>query len=192
MTQPTKQIIEALLFASAEPLSAARLKGASGKDQNSVRAAIDELRAEYESQERAFMVQEVAGGFQLVTRPQYADAIERLNRQREQSRLSPAAMETLAIIAYKQPVGRAEIESIRGVQSGQLLRALMEKGLVRIAGRQETLGRPLLYGTSNRFLQTLGLSSIGELPKPEEMAAARETPQQKRDTGEPQSVPERT
>ncbi len=182
MAQSTKQIVEALLFASAEPLSVARLKAASGTDQNSVRAALDELRAEYESQERAFTVQEVAGGFHLVTRPQYAEAIERLNRQREQSKLSPATMETLAIIAYKQPIGRAEIESIRGVQSGQLLRALMEKGLVRIAGRQETLGRPLLYGTSNRFLQTLGLSAISELPKPEEMAGAKEPAQQKTDS----------
>lgn len=179
MAQSSKQIVEALLFASPEPLSLAMLKHAGGIDLDAARAAVEELRAEYEAQGRAFVVQEVAGGFHLVTRPQYAEVIERLNRQREQSKLSPAALETLSIVAYKQPIGRAEIESIRGVQSGQLLRALMEKGLVRIAGRQKTLGRPLLYATTNRFLQMLGLTSLEELPKLEELAGAKETPQEK-------------
>ncbi|MDQ7778767.1 MAG: SMC-Scp complex subunit ScpB [Planctomycetota bacterium] len=169
MDQSVKQQVEALLFASSEPISLSRLKDVAGCEPAAVRIALDELRSEYDSQQRAFALQELAGGFQLITRPEYSELILKLEQRHAQGKLSPAAMETLSIVAYKQPIGRAEIESIRGVQSGQILRALMEKGLVRPVGRQETLGRPLLYGTTNRFMQSLGFASLSELPRIEEL-----------------------
>ena len=163
---PLKTIVEAILFASDQPVSADRLADAAGEDVTvgMVKKAVEELMADYDATGRAFTIEEVAGGYQLFTRPEYNKYLKPLVRARQQARLTQAALETLAIIAYKQPVARAEVEDIRGVACGDMIRALMEKGLVRIAGRSEQIGRALLYGTTKKFLQAFGLSSVKDLP----------------------------
>ena len=165
-----KRQVEALLFASDEPLSVRKLGALLEEcESGDIRKALEELRGEYESSERAWSLQEIAGGFQLLTRPLYADTISRLRKAKSDRKLSNAAMETLAIVAYKQPIRRADLEAIRGVQSGELLRALMEKDLVRIVGRDTVPGAPVLYGTTKNFLDVCGLNSLKDLPKPEEV-----------------------
>jgi len=168
---PLKTIIEAILFASDQPVSADRLADAAGEDitVGMVKKCVEELLADYDAQGRAFTIEEVAGGYQLFTRPEYNKYLKPLVRARQQARLTQAALETLAIIAYKQPVARAEVEDIRGVTCGDMIRALMEKGLVRIAGRSEQIGRALLYGTTKKFLQAFGLSSIKDLPSDKQL-----------------------
>lgn len=164
------RMVEALLFASQAPLSAAELARADeGLDEERVEEALAELRAEYEREERAFGLFEVAGGWQLLTRPEFAPVLERFDTVPAASRLSAPALETLAIIAYRQPVGRAEVEEIRGVGAGGVLRTLLERDLVEVVGRGEGLGRPLLYGTTHYFLQHFGFRSIADLPRPEEL-----------------------
>lgn len=163
-------MVEALLFASQSPLSAADLARADeGLDEEGVEAALADLRAEYEREERAFGLYEVAAGWQLLTRPEFAPVLERFDSVPTSSRLSAPALETLAIIAYRQPVGRAEVEEIRGVGAGGVLKTLLERDLVEVVGRGEGLGRPLLYGTSSFFLQHFGFRSIDDLPRPEEL-----------------------
>jgi segregation and condensation protein B len=168
---PLKTIIEAILFASDQPVSADRLADAAGENVavGMVKKAVEELLADYDAQGRAFTIEEVAGGYQLFTRPEYNKYLKPLLRARQQARLTQAALETLAIIAYKQPVARAEVEDIRGVACGDMIRALMEKGLVRIAGRSEQIGRALLYGTTKKFLQAFGLSSVKDLPSDKQL-----------------------
>jgi len=163
---PLKTIIEAILLATDQPVSADRLADAAGEGATVglVKKAVEELLADYDAQGRAFTIEEVAGGYQLFTRPEYNKYLKPLLRAHQQARLTQAALETLAIIAYKQPVPRVEVEDIRGVACGDMIRALMEKGLVRIAGRSEQLGRPLLYGTTKKFLQAFGLGSVKDLP----------------------------
>jgi len=163
---PLKTIVEALLFASDEPVPVERLADAAGEDVtvDQVRQAVGDLVQEYDATGRAFTVEEIAGGFQLFTRPEHNKYLKKLLRARQQARFTQAALETLAIIAYKQPIMRAEIEDIRGVACGDMIRTLMEKGLVRIAGRSEQLGRALLYGTTKKFLQVFGLGSVKDLP----------------------------
>ena len=169
--KPLKTIIEAILFASDQPVSADRLADAAGEDVTvgMVKKCVEELLADYDAQGRAFTIEEVAGGYQLFTRPEYNKYLKPLVRARQQARLTQAALETLAIIAYKQPIARAEVEDIRGVACGDMIRALMEKGLVRIAGRSEQIGRALLYGTTKKFLQAFGLSSIKDLPSDKQL-----------------------
>ena len=164
--RPLKTIVEAMLFATEDPISAERLAEAAGEDVavGMIRDAVKELMADYDAQGRAFTIEEIAGGFQLFTRPEYNTYLKKIVRARSEARFTQAALETLAIIAYKQPVMRAEVEDIRGVACGDMIRTLMEKGLVRIAGRGEQLGRPLLYGTTKKFLQAFGLSSTKDLP----------------------------
>jgi segregation and condensation protein B len=163
-------MIEALLFASQAPLSAADLSRAEeGLDEERVEEAVAELRAEYEREGRAFGVFEVGGGFQLLTRPEYAPVLERFDTVPSAQRLSSPALETLAIIAYRQPVGRAEIEEIRGVGAGGVLKTLQERDLVEVVGRGEGLGRPLLYGTTPFFLQHFGFRTLDDLPRSEEL-----------------------
>lgn len=158
--------VEALLFAATEPLPLRRVKELLRvEDGRVVRDAIDRLSAGYEAGGRAMRVEEVAGGFQLRTRPELAPLVARMGRKVETEKLSPAALETLAIVAYRQPVLRADIEKIRGVASGEVLRALVERGLVRIAGRAELPGSPLYYGTTARFLEIFGLRDLAELPR---------------------------
>lgn len=164
------QIIEALLFASDAPLSAADLSRVDERlDEDTVEAVIQELRAEYELSERSFQIYEVGGGFQLLTRPEFVTVLERYDSVPQPSRLSAPALEVLAIIAYRQPLGRAEIEEIRGVGSSGVLRTLQERSLIEPVGRGEGLGRPLLYGTTRKFLEHFGFRSLEDLPRPDEL-----------------------
>lgn len=163
--------MEALLFASQAPLSAAELaRGDESLDEEQVERAITELRHEYEREGRAFGVFEMAGGYQLLTRPEYAPVLERFDTVPLPARLSGPALETLAIIAYRQPVGRAEIEEIRGVGAGGVLRTLQDREMVGVVGRAEGLGRPLLYGTTDRFLEHFGFRSLDDLPRADELS----------------------
>jgi len=136
-------------------------------DGTKARTLVRALNRRYDAEGSAFRVEEVAGGFELLTRPRYAPWLRRLHSTPSEVRLSAPAMETLAVVAYRQPVLRAEIEAIRGVQCGEVLRQLIERGLVRIVGRSEELGRPLLYGTTKQFLQVFGLRHLEDLPRPE-------------------------
>ncbi len=157
--------VEAALLAADEPLTTRRLAAAAGlADGNEARRLVLKLQALYDADGTAFQVQEVAGGFQLLTRPEYHRWLVRLRRTGTDLRLTAPARETLAIVAYRQPIMRADIEGIRGVHCGEILRLLMEKGLVRIAGRDNSLGRPVLYGTTKKFLQVFGLKSLRDLP----------------------------
>lgn len=163
-----KRALEAVLFACDEPITLAKLKDVlADRGADEIKEALSQLRADYES--RAFSLEEIAGGWQLLTRPQYADIIGRLKKSKADRKLSAAALETLAIIAYKQPIKRVDIEAIRGAASGELVRALMERSLVKIAGREDVPGAPLQYGTTKEFLETFGLNSLEDLPRPEEV-----------------------
>ena len=164
------QIIESLLFASEAPLSAADLSRVDERlDEDTVEAVVEELRAEYELSERSFQIYEVAGGYQLLTRPEFVSVLERYDSVPQPSRLSAPALEVLAIIAYRQPLDRAEIEDIRGVGSSGVLRTLQERGLIESVARGEGLGRPLLYGTTKKFLEHCGFRSLEDLPRPDEL-----------------------
>jgi segregation and condensation protein B len=134
-----------------------------------LRQVIEELKEEYAGQRRAFTVEETAGGFQLMTLPEFHPWVGKLREDEHETTLSQAALETLAIVAYKQPITRADIEDVRGVQSGYILRSLIERGLVRVTGRSDQLGHPLLYGTSKRFLDAFGLASLEALPTLDEL-----------------------
>jgi segregation and condensation protein B len=167
----TSRIVEAVLFASEAPLAPAEIaRAAEGLDAAAVEAAIEELRREYEAEDRAFQIYRLGDGYQVLTRPEYAPYLERFDAVPKSGRLSQAALETLAIVAYRQPVSRVEIDEIRGVNSGPVLRTLQERGLIEVVGRAEGLGRPLLYGTTRRFLEHFGLRSLEDLPRPEDLA----------------------
>ena len=133
-----------------------------------IRRAIKELNEQYIESDRSFRVEQVAGGYQLLTMPEFGDVLKKLHQREVDAKLSKAALETLAIIAYKQPILRADIEAIRGVACGETIRSLMEKHLVKIAGRAEIPGRPILYGTTKRFLELFGLNSLKDLPQGDE------------------------
>jgi len=162
-----KRVLEALLMATDQPVAAARLARilGGGVDVRKVRKLIGAMKQEYDEQKRAYQIEEIAEGFQILTRPEFRDWIMKLRKSRQEERLTPSAVETLAIVAFKQPVLRVEIDDIRGVHCGPLLRGLIEKSLVKIVGRQNVPGRPLLYGTTRRFLEYFGLRSIKDLPK---------------------------
>lgn len=167
----TTRIVEALLFASETPLTPGEIARASDTlDAAAVESAIEELRGEYERDERAVQIYKLGDGYQILTRPEYAPYLESFDSVAKVSRLSQAALETLAIIVYRQPVSRIEIDGIRGVNSGPVLRTLQERELIEVVGRAEGLGRPLLYGTSARFLEHFGLGSLKDLPQPEDLA----------------------
>jgi segregation and condensation protein B len=167
---PLVQVLEAILFSTDIPLSAGKLAEIVGIDSTKpVKQTIEELNKSYEERQAAYRIEERAGGFQLLTLPQYAQYVERLARKKDEGRLSPAALETLAIVAYKQPLTRATVESIRGVMCGEVLRALMEHNLVKIVGRAVEIGRPMLYGTTRYFLEVFGLASLRDLPKAESL-----------------------
>lgn len=177
--------LEAVLFLAREPLNTRRLAQlANLADGTEARTLIGRLNRIYDNQQTAFRAEEVAGGFQLLSRPKYSPWLRRLHQTPVETRLSSPAMETLAVVAYRQPVLRAQIESIRGVQCGEMLRQLMERELVRIAGRSEELGRPFLYGTTKRFLQVFGLRHLDELPRAEmlRLEAKQNSPSTVQDT----------
>jgi len=147
--------LEAALILADEPLPARRLADVVGlADAAEARKFLDRLKQLYDLDGSAFQIEEIAGGYQLLTRPRFHPWLARLKRTGHELRLTPAALETLAVIAYKQPIMRAEVEKVRGVGCAELIRLLMEKGLVKITGRHNSLGRPQLYGTSKKFLQT--------------------------------------
>ena len=164
-----ESVIEAVLFASDESLTAARLANITESTTKQVREHIKNLNKKYKSNHSAFRIEQIAGGFQMLTLSRYNLWLKKLLRARSETKLSPAAMETLAIIAYKQPVIRADIEAIRGVAVGEVIRSLSYKGLVKIVGRAEILGRPMLYGTTKKFLEVFGLNTLKDLPKIEEL-----------------------
>ncbi len=158
--------LEAVLFLTSEPLTSRKLAQlASLADGTQARTLIAQLNRSYDQRGRAYRVEEVAGGYQLRTRPAFSPWIRRMVGAPPEIRMSGPALETLAVVAYRQPVLRAEIEAIRGVQCGEILRQLMERGMVRIAGRADELGRPFLYGTTRNFLQVFGLRTLDELPR---------------------------
>ena len=162
-------MVEAVLFASDEPLSEARLANIVETSVKQVRQCIENLNGKYLTSNNAFRIEQIAGGYQMLTLSPYNYWLKKLLRARSDSKLSPAAVETLAIIAYKQPVMRADIEVVRGVATGEVIRTLCYKGLVKIVGRAEVLGRPMLYGTTKKFLETFGLNTLKDLPKIEEL-----------------------
>ena len=165
-----KRIIEALLFASDVPLSIDRiLKILENIKENDVINAINELNSEYENSGRSFRVCKIGGGYQLVTEPEFSKYIKSLFKSRARSRLSHAALEVLSIIAFKQPISRPEIDHIRGVSSDGVIRTLLERNLLTIAGRSDSVGRALLYRTTAEFLRHFGINDISDLPKPKEL-----------------------
>lgn len=170
---PLAAKVEALLMATERPLTAAKLAEVTDAGgQAAVRKAIEALNARYEQTGASFRVNAIAGGFQVQTLPEFDDLLSRLLQTRKDSRLSQAAIETLAIIAYRQPMLRVDIEAIRGVACGEVLRGLIEKQLVKIVGRADVLGRPMLYGTTKKFLEVFGLPGLDDLPNVEELRAA--------------------
>jgi segregation and condensation protein B len=183
---PLKQVVEAILFASQRPVSTKDLQGIlksaaesgkgdpavsvfSGVKEPALRAAIDELGADCADPSRAYELRETAAGWQLVTKPQFAPWLRQLFPEYRSARLSAPAMETLAIIAYRQPLTRADIEAIRGVAVDGVLQTLLDRGLVKIAGRAEIPGRPLLYETTQNFMDHFGLRNLDELPNVAEL-----------------------
>ena len=166
----TTQIVEALLFASDAPLTAGDIARADESlDEDAVEAAIQQLRAGYEESGRAFQIYEVAGGYQILTLPDYSPYLERFATIPQSPKLSQAALEALAVIAYRQPIDRVEIEEIRGVASSGVLRTLQDRGLIDVVGRGEGLGRPMLYGTTTKFMEHFGFRSLDDLPRSEEL-----------------------
>lgn len=168
-----KPLVEALLFGADGPLRVDRLVEVLEVERPAVVEVLRSLQAEYDEQARGFFVQEVAGGYQLRTRPEFADYLRRLGRTRP-FKFSRPALETLAIVAYRQPVTRAEIEYLRGVDSGSVLKTLLDKHLVRILGKKDVPGKPAIYGTTREFLELFGLADLAALPTLKEFSELAE------------------
>ncbi len=167
----TESVVEAILFATDSPLSAKKIAQILGVGTaGDVKKHIGRLNTSYAKTGRSFRIEEIAKGFQMLTTPAYNNWLKQVLRIREETKLSRAAMETLAIIAYKQPILRADIEAIRGVAAGEMINRLREMELVKIVGRAEEIGRPILYGTTKKFLEVFGLASLEDLPKSDEFA----------------------
>lgn len=167
------KLLEAALFASPRPIPADELEALDADaSPAAVRSALDEIREHYDVDGHGVELVELGGGWQILTRAEYTEAIERAQLAARPQRLSGAALETLAIIAYRQPIGRAEIEEIRGVAVGGVLKSLHDRGLIDVVGRAEGLGRPLLYGTTPVFLEQFALRHLDELPRADELAVA--------------------
>ncbi|HEX6576183.1 MAG TPA: SMC-Scp complex subunit ScpB [Gemmatimonadaceae bacterium] len=176
---PLAKLLEAALFSSAHPVALSDLKAMVTDAETTaedVVVALNELRHHYDDDGHGVELIEVAGGWQILTRPEYTETIERAQLAARPQRLSAAALETLAIVAYRQPIGRAEIEEIRGVGCGQMLKSLHERELIEVTGRGEGMGRPLLYGTTPAFLEQFALRHLGELPRADELAVALRNP----------------
>jgi segregation and condensation protein B len=167
-------VVEALLLSTHHPLTAGRLAELMElPGTKAIRKAIKSLNEQYEQSNRSFRIEQVAGGYQILTLPKFGEHLKRLHQKEIDSKLTKAALETLAIVAYKQPILRADLEAIRGVACGETIRSLMEKHLVKIAGRAEIPGRPILYGTTKRFLELFGLKSLKDLPASESLLAQK-------------------
>lgn len=174
---PLAQLIEAALFAAGRPLTLEELNALDPESSLAdVKTALDQLRDHYEYDGHGVEVAELGGGYQLLTRAAMAEALERARVVQRSARLTAAMLESLAVIAYRQPVGRAEIEEIRGVNSSGVLRSLQERALIEVVGRSEGMGRPLLYGTTPLFLELLGLPDLADLPRAEEFSIALHPP----------------
>ena len=168
--QARRQRLEAVLFLARQPLTTRRISQlAILEDGTEARVMIKALNEHYDQAGRSFHIKRVAGGFQLLTRPQFFDWINRIKKAPPMIRLSKSAQETLTVIAYRQPIIKADIETVRGISCGEMLRQLLEKGLVKIAGRSEDLGRPFLYATTRQFLTEFGFGSIEQLPQYENL-----------------------
>lgn len=164
------QIVEATLFASQTPLTSSEIARADEElTVSSVDEAIQVLREAYEADDRAFQIYELGDGYQVLTRPEFAPYLEKFDSVPRPPYLSAAALETLAIVVYRQPIGRIEVEEVRGVSASSVLRTLVDWELIEVVGRSDGLGRPLLYGTTSRFLDHFGLKDLSELPSPEEL-----------------------
>lgn len=162
--------VESILISTSAPQTSGKLAEWLGLPSTKpVKDAIKRLNTAYAETHRSFRIEQVGDGWQILTLPQHADLLKQVHRTKSATKLSPAAMETLAIIAYKQPILRANIEAIRGVASGEVIRGLMDRHMVKITGRAEELGRPMLYGTTKSFLETFGLATIKDLPKTDEL-----------------------
>lgn len=174
--------VESIIFSSSRPVSPGRIAetieslGHPGVCAADVDTATSRLNGVYEQTGRSFRIEHVAGGYRVMTRPEHAEVLAAFHRRQASGRLSRAAIETLAIIAYKQPITRARLEAIRGVGCGEVLRSLLERRLIAVTGRAEELGRPMLYGTTRHFLDTFGIDSIKELPSLEAMQAQAREP----------------
>jgi segregation and condensation protein B len=164
------QLVEAFIFASDVPISLDRLSTLLEQPKGQIRPVVEQLQQQYEGAERGFYLAEVAGGYQFRTVAELAPWLRKLKKDRP-PRFSQAALETLAIIAYRQPVTRAEIEYLRGVDSGGVMKTLLEKNLLRILGKKDVPGRPLIYGTSRQFLELFGLRDLADLPTLKEFTA---------------------
>jgi segregation and condensation protein B len=174
--------LEAALFVADRPLPARLLaQFAMLADAADVKQGVAELNAAYAAADAAFRIELLATGYQLLTRPEFAMWLDRVHQRHARLKLSPPAMETLAIVAYRQPLTRADVEAVRGVQAGEMLKQLMERGLVRIVGEHDSLGRPFLYGTTREFLELFGLSSTDDLP---DVSGLRQSDAQPRSTDE--------
>ncbi|HUQ46513.1 MAG TPA: SMC-Scp complex subunit ScpB [Gemmatimonadaceae bacterium] len=170
---PLAKLLEAALFASARPIPSDELVGLDPEaSRAAVAAALDEIREHYDVEGHGVELVEIGGGWQILTRAEYTEVIERAQLALRPARLSSAALETLALIAYRQPLGRAEIEEIRGVSVGSVLKSLHERGLIDVVGRGEGMGRPLHYGTTPVFLEYFALRHLDELPRADELAVA--------------------
>jgi len=170
-TEDLKNIIETLLFITDRPVKPNRLAEVVQADTRRVREIIRQLQDEFAAQNRAVQIVEIAGGFQMATKAEYGRWVRRLYNEKMTTKLSNAALETLAIIAYKQPITRAEMEAIRGVDVAGPLERLLERSLVRVVGKKDTIGRPMVYGTTDEFLRLFGLNKIAELPDLQTFAA---------------------
>ncbi len=177
MDKEYKSIIEAIIFASDEPIKEKDiltvLKEIDGEDirlkLGELKSLVDELNEEYTANNRSFRIRAIAGGFTFATNVEYSKYVGYLTTEKSKRRLSQSALETLALVAYKQPITKPEVESLRGVNSDYMLTTLLEKNLIKIDGRAETIGRPLLYTTTDEFLKYFGLNSLADLPKPREI-----------------------
>lgn len=166
-----KPIVELLLFVSREPLAVGKIREiVEVRDQGRILSAIRELQEEYFKNGHGLQIVEVAGGYQMVTRSEFAPWIKRLEKMEAPSRLSRSALEVLAIIAYKQPITRSEIETIRGVDSTGVIKTLLDRRLIKITGKKSIAGRPLMYGTTKGFLEAFGLKDLSELPSLKEFS----------------------
>lgn len=175
-----KSIIEAVLFVADRPVSSEQLATVVEMDSDDVELLIQELQKEYNDTKRSFQIMEIANGFQICTRSEYSSWIKKFYTTEISSRLSTSALEALAIIAYKQPVTRAEVEEIRGVMSDSVIRTLLERNLISITGRKEAPGRPLIYATTLEFLIHFGLKDLNELPSIDEIEKMLGTPKELR------------
>lgn len=165
-----RAVVEACIFAADTPLTLDRLASLLDRSRSEIKPHVDALQAEYDTPKRGFYLASVAGGYQFRTRTEYSPQIRKLNKDRA-TKFSRAAMETLSIIAYRQPVTRAEVEYLRGVDSGGVMKTLLDKNLLRILGKKDVPGRPLMYGTSRHFLEMFGLHSLNDLPTLKEFSA---------------------